>query len=61
MASILASQTSAHVFDEATVALPDTNDAFLGNIQRNGTYSVVPRWRALTGAVGRAYWCGWSC
>jgi nitrite reductase (NADH) large subunit len=43
VASILASQTSAHVLDEATVALQDTNDAFLGNIQRNGTYSVVPR------------------
>jgi nitrite reductase (NADH) large subunit len=43
VASILASQTSAHVLDEGTVALQDTNDAFLGNIQRNGTYSVVPR------------------
>jgi nitrite reductase (NADH) large subunit len=43
VASILASQTSAHVLDETTVALQDTNDAFLGNIQRNGTYSVVPR------------------
>jgi nitrite reductase (NADH) large subunit len=43
VASILASQTSAHVLDEATVALQDTNDAFLGNIQRNGTYSVIPR------------------
>ena len=43
VASILASQTSAHVLAEETVALQDTNDAFLGNIQRNGTYSVVPR------------------
>jgi len=43
VASILASQTSAHVLDEATAALQDTNDAFLGNLQRNGTYSVVPR------------------
>jgi nitrite reductase (NADH) large subunit len=43
VASILASQTSAHVLDEATVALQDTNDAFLGNIQRDGTYSVIPR------------------
>ncbi|HEY8651946.1 MAG TPA: nitrite reductase large subunit NirB [Dermatophilaceae bacterium] len=43
VASILASQTSAHILDEATAGLQDTNDAFLGNIQRNGTYSVVPR------------------
>jgi nitrite reductase (NADH) large subunit len=43
VASILASQTAAHILDDETVALQDTNDAFLGNIQRNGTYSVVPR------------------
>jgi nitrite reductase (NADH) large subunit len=46
VASILASQTTAHpahILDDETVALQDTNDAFLGNIQRNGTYSVVPR------------------
>jgi nitrite reductase (NADH) large subunit len=43
VASILASQTTAHVLDDTTVALQDTNDAFLGNLQRNGTYSVVPR------------------
>jgi nitrite reductase (NADH) large subunit len=43
VASILASQTSAHILDDETVALQDTNDFFLGNIQRNGTYSVVPR------------------
>jgi nitrite reductase (NADH) large subunit len=43
VASILASQTSAHILAGATVGLQDTNDAFLGNLQRNGTYSVVPR------------------
>ena len=43
VASILASQTSAHILAESTVGLQDTNDAFLGNLQRNGTYSVVPR------------------
>jgi nitrite reductase (NADH) large subunit len=43
VASILASQTSAHILAEETVGLQDTNDAFLGNLQRNGTYSVVPR------------------
>ena len=42
IASILASQLNHHVLDDA-VALQDTNDAYLANIQRNGTYSVVPR------------------
>ncbi|WP_439937992.1 nitrite reductase large subunit NirB [Nocardia sp. N13] len=43
IASILASQTSSHILERDTVALQDTNDAYLANIQRNGTYSVVPR------------------
>jgi nitrite reductase (NADH) large subunit len=43
IASILASQFHAHVLEPGTVALQDTNDAYLANIQRNGTYSVVPR------------------
>ncbi|MBB6628585.1 nitrite reductase large subunit [Nocardioides sp. KIGAM211] len=43
VASILASQFNGHVLAEDTVALQDTNDAYLANIQRNGTYSVVPR------------------
>lgn len=43
IASILASQFNGHVLDADTGALQDTNDAFLANIQRNGTYSVVPR------------------
>jgi nitrite reductase (NADH) large subunit len=43
VASILASQLGGHVLDSSTVALQDTNDAYLANIQRNGTYSVVPR------------------
>ncbi len=43
VASILASQLNGHVLDSSTVALQDTNDAYLANIQRNGTYSVVPR------------------
>lgn len=29
--------------DKPTHGLQDTNDRFLGNIQRNGTYSVMPR------------------
>ncbi len=43
IASILASQLGGHVLEPGTRTLQDTNDAFLANIQRNGTYSVVPR------------------
>jgi len=43
IASILASQFNLHVLGEETKELQDTNDAYLANIQKNGTYSVVPR------------------
>ena len=43
VASILASQFNGHVLESETAKLQDTNDAYLANIQRNGTYSVVPR------------------
>ncbi|HEY0888808.1 MAG TPA: nitrite reductase large subunit NirB [Nocardioides sp.] len=43
VASILASQLGGHVLAAEHRTLQDTNDAFLANIQRNGTYSVVPR------------------
>jgi nitrite reductase (NADH) large subunit len=43
VASILASLNNGHVLDGEQVTLQDTNDRFLANIQRNGTYSVVPR------------------
>jgi nitrite reductase (NADH) large subunit len=43
VASILASQFNGHVLGQGRAALQDTNDAYLANIQRNGTYSVVPR------------------
>lgn len=43
VASILASLWNAHVMDKAVHGLQDTNDRYLGNIQRNGTFSVVPR------------------
>jgi nitrite reductase (NADH) large subunit len=43
VASILASMSSAHILDGESAALQDTNDHFLANMQRNGTYSVVPR------------------
>jgi nitrite reductase (NADH) large subunit len=43
MASILASQHNEHVLEGDRAALQDTNDHLLANMQRNGTYSVVPR------------------
>jgi len=44
VASILASQSKVgHVLDGESAALQDTNDHFLANLQKNGTYSVVPR------------------
>jgi nitrite reductase (NADH) large subunit len=43
VASILASLTGGHILDGEQAALQDTNDHFLANIQRDGTYSVVPR------------------
>ena len=41
VASILASLWNENVVDHTTIQ--DTNDRFLANIQRGGTYSVVPR------------------
>ena len=41
--SILASLYNQHVMDKPLHGLQDTNDRYLGNIQRNGTYSVIPR------------------
>lgn len=43
IASILASTGSEHILDGEQAALQDSNDHFLANIQRNGSYSVVPR------------------
>ncbi|MCX2952190.1 nitrite reductase large subunit NirB [Lentzea sp. NEAU-D7] len=43
VASILASLGNGHILGETQVSLQDTNDRFLANLQRNGTYSVVPR------------------
>ena len=44
VASILASVGhNGHILDGEQAALQDTNDHFLANLQRNGTYSVVPR------------------
>lgn len=41
--SILASLWNRNVMSKPLHGLQDTNDRYLGNIQRNGTYSVVPR------------------
>ncbi|MEU4334321.1 nitrite reductase large subunit NirB [Micromonospora lupini] len=43
VASILASLGSGHVLDGEQASLQDTNDHFLANLQRDGSYSVVPR------------------
>ena len=43
MASIFSSLWNPHVMDTSVHGLQDTNDRFLGNIQRNGTFSVIPR------------------
>jgi nitrite reductase (NADH) large subunit len=45
VASILASSDphNGHILDGEQATLQDTNDHFLANLQRNGTYSVVPR------------------
>ena len=41
--SILASLFNKHIMDTSRRGLQDTNDRFLANIQRNGTFSVIPR------------------
>ncbi|MBI5336360.1 MAG: nitrite reductase large subunit [Mycolicibacterium rufum] len=43
VASILASTGTGHILDGEQASLQDSNDHFLANIQRNGSYSVVPR------------------
>ena len=42
-ANILASCWNDHVFNDNLQGLQDTNDYFMGNMQKDGTYSVVPR------------------
>ncbi|KAI1112221.1 nitrite reductase [Nemania sp. NC0429] len=43
LGSIFASLWNKHVMSRPLHGLQETNDRYLGNIQRNGTYSVVPR------------------
>ncbi len=41
--SIFASLWNEHVLESDLVPLQDTNDTFMANMQKDGTYSVVPR------------------
>jgi len=43
VASILASTWNDYVLNPEHVGLQDTNDTFLANMQKDGTFSVVPR------------------
>ncbi|WP_213881756.1 nitrite reductase large subunit NirB [Pseudomonas sp. dw_358] len=43
VASILASCWNRPIMNPSLVPLQDTNDTFMANMQKNGTYSVVPR------------------
>ncbi|WP_406641132.1 nitrite reductase large subunit NirB [Amycolatopsis sp. WGS_07] len=43
VASILATLGNGHILGGEQATLQDTNDRFLANMQRNGSYSVVPR------------------
>ncbi|MCH8499630.1 MAG: nitrite reductase large subunit NirB [Marinobacter sp.] len=43
VASILASCWNEHILATDHVPLQDTNDTFMANMQKNGTYSIVPR------------------
>lgn len=42
-ASIFASVWNDYILESSHVALQDTNDTYLGNMQKDGTYSIVPR------------------
>jgi len=43
VASILASLGTGHILDGEQASLQDTNDHALANLQKDGTYSIVPR------------------
>ncbi len=43
VASVLATTAPAHVLDGERAALQDTNDHVMANLQKDGSYSVVPR------------------
>jgi len=41
--SIFSSLYNQHVMEKPVHGLQETNDRYLGNIQRNGTFSIIPR------------------
>ncbi|MGZ5051052.1 MAG: nitrite reductase large subunit NirB [Methylobacter sp.] len=41
--SMLASHWNEHILEQPHLGLQDTNDTFLANMQKDGSYSVVPR------------------
>jgi nitrite reductase (NADH) large subunit len=41
--SMLASSWNEYILNSHHLGLQDTNDAFLANIQKDGTYSIIPR------------------
>lgn len=43
LASILAGLWNEHILSDGRDEIQDTNDRFLANIQKTGTYSVIPR------------------
>ena len=43
IASILATVAGGHILDGEGASIQDTNDHFLANLQRDGSYSVIPR------------------
>ncbi|MFC6705148.1 nitrite reductase large subunit NirB [Flexivirga alba] len=43
IASVLASLGTGHILDDDRGTLQDTNDHMLANLQKDGTYSIVPR------------------
>ncbi|PRY65013.1 assimilatory nitrite reductase (NAD(P)H) large subunit precursor [Glaciihabitans tibetensis] len=43
IANVIATQTTKYILDDGTGPMQDTNDRALANMQKDGTYSVVPR------------------
>ncbi|NQX28081.1 nitrite reductase large subunit [Microbacteriaceae bacterium VKM Ac-2854] len=43
VASVVATQTGSYILDGGSGPMQDTNDRALANMQKDGTYSVVPR------------------
>ncbi len=41
--NIFSSLWNAYALDQTQIPLQDTNDSYLGNMQKDGTYSVIPR------------------